>query len=951
MINEVLPSNVSVLADEDGDFSDWIEIFNPGSSELVLNGYKISDRSDSDRAWEFPEVSIASEDYMVLWASGKNKTGTEVHLDFKLSQGEVIYLFDTDDILIDSLIIGAVCSDVSFGLVNNDLRYFTLATPGTVNSQTSFLGLLENEIIFSNDGGSVSQFTLELSTSNDATIRYTLDSTEPTQNSSEYAGPISINSTTVVRARLFKDEFLPSKSTSRTYLLNTQHTLPIITLVTEPDNFFDVENGIYAYGTDYVNQLPFFGANFWEDWERPLHLSFYNNNQLELEINGGTRIYGGWSRANDQRSLSFFARGQYGPSQINYKLFPGQDYDRFQSFVLRNSGNDFLRSNMRDITLTSIMKGSGLEFPDYRSVATYLNGEYWGMYNMREKINEHFLASKQDVNPVDITLLEFYGASIIGDSTSYLNLINYVESNSLVSNLNFSVVDEQIDVENYIIYNVAQIYFDNTDWPGNNVKFWKTENTKWRWILYDTDFGFGIWSPFGYLNNTLAFALEDSGPVWPNPPWSTLLFRKCAENQGFRHQFINRFADELNSRFLPMRVTQHISNIQAILSSEIVNHYQRWGGNQNSWNNELEGLRLFANNRPARVKDFIVSEFSLPDYHELRLEISNNAHGYVYINNRLKITQSTWTGDYFETVPIELIALPRPGFVFSHWENDLSSTESKIILDVNSDKTLRAVFEEVDPSIHSIVINEINYNSADDFDSKDWVELHNRSDNYLDLSGWVIKDSQDDQEFVFHDGFLLAGDDYIVVSRNLSAFQTVHPEVINAIGGLSFGFSSEMDDVRLYNSANTLIDSVTYSSTDPWDLLANGEGYTLELKMPDLDNSIPQNWSHIHVNGSPGVTNLVISSVENVIDGLDFKLFPNPINKELHITLQLEKPQEILLELLSANGVVLREIYSGLISTGRISLKENLGAFPAGLYLIRVKNKQGVSQLHKLIKQ
>ncbi len=950
LINEVLASNRSIT-DEDGDYSDWLEIFNASDDPISLSDYRINDANSFDNAWQLPDIILSPSNYVLVWASSKNRKDVSYHTDFKLSEGESVYLFDLNEELLDSLFIESVCADISIGRFGSEIVYFEETTPGAQNSDVSFSGILENTIRFSNSGGNVGPLVLELEgNENGETIRYTTDASIPTSSSLEYTGAIPINTNTVIRACLFKENFLPSKASSRSYLVDVEHALPVVALVTEPNNFFDEDVGIYAFGSDYVNQFPYFGANFWQDWERPLHFSLYEADSLAFELNAGTKIFGGWSRANDQRSLSIFARGGYGTSEIKYKLFPELDYDIFQALVLRNSGNDFLESNMRDITLTSLMSGSGLEFSAFKPVATYLNGEYWGMYNLREKINEHFLASKYGVDPSQIDLLEFAGSPVMGDSTEYLELITFLENNNLANDANFAVLENEIDIENFIIYQVTQIYFDNTDWPGNNIKFWRTPETKWRWILYDIDFGFGIWTPFSYFNNTLGFALEENGPVWPNPPWSTLLFRKSVENIGFRNRFINRFADELNSRFLPQRVDQHITNTQAMIASEIERHYTRWNGSLGEWESELGDMRLFAINRPDRVKGHILSEFNLPDYHTLTLEIEDSNQGYVYINNRLKIDESTWSGDYFESVPIELIAIAHPGYVFSHWEEDLNSTESKLLLDVNSNTTLRPVFEVAIPNGPGVIINEINYNAAEDFDTKDWVEIHNRSDNYVDLSSWVLKDSDDTHSYVFADGMLLEGKGFFVISRDLADFKALHPGVENAKGGLGFGLSSEQDELRLFNSFNDLIDSVSYSSIEPWTELANGQGYTLELIRPDLDNLVPENWAAIHQNGSPGITNEDVSSSTENIPGLEISCFPNPVPGQLKVILNLDSTKALRVHLLNEHGGLVRVLHAGTLNKGNSIHNYDLENYPEGIYYIQITDSQGYSNTRKVIK-
>ena len=199
--------------------------------------------------------------------------------------------------------------------------------------------------------------------------------------------------------------------------------------------------------------------------------------------------------------------------------------------------------------MTSLMDGSGLETQAYRPAAVYLNGQYWGFYNIREKINEHFLDDKIDVDKSEINLLEFNGDVIQGNNDSYNDIIDFVTNNSLAVEANYQYIAEQIDIDNYVTYQVAQIYADNRDWPGNNIKYWNSPTTKWRWILFDTDFVFGTWNGGASSFDTLSYALESNGPGWPNPPWSTLLFRKLVENSQFRNKLINQFADEFNGRF------------------------------------------------------------------------------------------------------------------------------------------------------------------------------------------------------------------------------------------------------------------------------------------------------------------------------------------------------------------------------------------------------------------
>ena len=657
-------------------------------------------------------------------------TEQALHTNFKLSStGETLYLFDDNSLLVDSLQIPELPENISVGIPYgqpNAIHYFDVLTPEAQNPEEGYLGISSNDIIFSHPGGLTEPISLSLSGIDaPGVIRYTLDATPPTENSPIYTNAIDISDNTVVRARAFQDNFLPSLVQTRSYILNASHDLPVVCIAFDPPDFFDEDTGMYAFGDSYESDFPYFGANFWEDWERPIHLSLYEEDgSLGAAFNAGAKIFGGWSRGNDQRSLSIFARNQYGVGTFEYPFFPDLPYDTYEAIVLRNSGNDWNNTMMRDAVLTGLMKGADIEFQAYRPVVAYLNESYWGIYNIREKINEHFLASKWGVDPEEIDLLEFNGSVIYGDNTDYLALVNFISSANLANAGNYNIVASQMDLDNFALYQAAQIYFDNRDWPGNNIKYGRHHSGKWRWIIFDTDFGFGPWNQFNYLSNTLEFALEPNGPGWPNPPWATLLLRRLTQSTTFRNLFVNRFADELNSRFLPERVNERIDSVAAKISSEIPEHFERWGASPDDWMGQVNGMRNFANQRPASVKGHILSEFDLPAYHEITFEIDNLEEGYVQVNSLTIDEVNEWQGDYFQEVPITVTAIGRPGYIFSHW---ISSggvlNNQELTIDMQGDMSLKPVFQFL--GTPEIVINEINYKSADDFDPGDWVELYN----------------------------------------------------------------------------------------------------------------------------------------------------------------------------------------------------------------------------------
>ncbi|MDG2072934.1 MAG: CotH kinase family protein [Pseudomonadales bacterium] len=404
----------SAFEDEDGDTPDWFELFNTTDSTIQLIGWSVTDDIEEPSKWTFPDIEIKANSYLRFWASGKNNN---IHTNFKLSsEGEVLTLFDTVGVLVDRISVEGLRVDTSVGRSPKDWKvmYFDSPTPGSENITKGFNGIIRDKVIFSHDGGIFNEESVGLIGADDGNIiRYTLDSTVPNDNSMAYSSPISVDANTVIRAGLFKENFIPSIPATRPFIVSNTHDIPIVTLVTESQNFFDEHIGIYHE------------ENVFKDWERDIHFSFYEpTGELGVAIDAGVKIFGGFTRTFPQKSMSIFARGRYSFKDIEYPIFPSLNYEKFQAIVLRNSGNDWMYANMRDAMATSLMTGSDLEFQAFRSVAVYLNGQYWGFYNIREKINEHFLDDKIDVQKNNINLLELNGIVIEGENQDYLSLID-----------------------------------------------------------------------------------------------------------------------------------------------------------------------------------------------------------------------------------------------------------------------------------------------------------------------------------------------------------------------------------------------------------------------------------------------------------------------------------------------------------------------------------------------
>jgi hypothetical protein len=505
-----------------------------------------------------------------------------------------------------------------------------------------------------------------------------------------YTAPLLLRTNAVVRARAFRPGWVPSQIVTESYFVNPASTLPVISLVTSPDNLFSGERGLFAMGPNAGLAAPYLGANFWRDWERPVHVELFEpDGRRGLSLDAGVKIHGFWTRCYAQKSMRICARRRYGAGEIAYQVFPGLPLDHFENLVLRNSGNDWTEALMRDPLVQSLIDGIDLDHQASRPARAYVNGKYWGIYDIQEHIDEHYLASHHQVDPQAVDIIEAEFTTRAGNAEGYNRLLNMAVAKDLANPENYRLITQEMDVGNYADYEITEIYGDNTDWPGNNVECWRPQapGGKWRWVLFDLDGCFGI-SGNGPSFNKLAAATA------PANFYPTLLLRSLLKNAQFRLQFINRFADHLNSTFAPERVLRRIADKQAELAPEIPMHIARWGvlGSVPSWNAHVDVLRAFASQRPQFVRQHIVEYFKLSGTAQLTLGATNAAGGQLCINTlTLTETNLPWTGTYFQGVPVTVTALPKATYKFAGWAGT-DNTNASLTLTLTNSLSLTAVF-------------------------------------------------------------------------------------------------------------------------------------------------------------------------------------------------------------------------------------------------------------------
>ncbi len=436
-----------------------------------------------------------------------------LHTNFKISSmGESLYLTNRDGMIADSIPAVTLLSDKSFGRKPDGADqwfYFDIATPDFPNSSEGYTGVSALPVSEKTAGFYPAAIMLNISsTGTGAKIYFTTDGSLPDEQSTLFLNDLLIQQTTVLRFRSFEFGKLPSPVVTATYFIGEMQNLPVFSISTEPEFLWSDESGIYVMGFNAEQEFPYFGANFWQDWEIPAYLEFFETDQTHgFGESAGMKITGAWSRGYPQKSLAVFFRGEYGHKTLSYRLFPDQDIEIYDEFVLRNSGNDWGETFMRDGLMTTLGRQIGLEAQAYRPVVVYLNGIYWGIHNLREKVNEDFLAAHFPVDPDNLDMLEDDMIILEGDDEHYRDLMQIVTGQDVSRPEIYAEIDHRMDIENYIDYEIFEIFIGNTDWPGNNIKYWRPRSSdgKWRWILFDTDFGFGLFPDSPVSHNTLAY--------------------------------------------------------------------------------------------------------------------------------------------------------------------------------------------------------------------------------------------------------------------------------------------------------------------------------------------------------------------------------------------------------------------------------------------------------------
>jgi len=799
----------------------------------------------------------------------------QLHTNFKISSvtGETISLADASGSILDQKQISYLTADLSLQRSTDGAATWCISsspTPNDVNASANcYDGYLVQPTYSLQSGFYNGTQTITIFNNNfNSETRYTIDGSIPIVTSSLYTSPVTLNSTTVIKARAFptSGNFLPSNTAVNTYFIDEPMTTAVISISTNPSFLWDVDSGMYVFGDSYYPAFPYYGANFWDPFEYPGYVEYFDiNGNQQFETPMGLQLQGNWSKGFPQKSFQLRMHDYLGGSTVHYQLFPDKNITSFDNFNLRNGGIDWNTVGFRDDLMERMCRYTNLDIMDSHFAVVFLNGYYWGIYEVREREDEGYLQNNHGVDPTKVDIVRYDGDVMAGTADDFWAMNTFITNNDMADSANFETAKNWLDVDNYADYFIAETYYANTDWVGdysNNIKYWRVNDPpgKWRYILWDTDGGLGLFSWAGY--DLLYTVLHPS-----NYNEHCLQFASMLNNPGYKKYFINRYADLMNTIFTPASLTNTAWEMRDSINAELPRHLDRWGElnpdwygwgtsvDMTSYGENFNHMIAFINNRPGYQRDFVQSDFSLQGQNNITLQTSPVGAGLIKISTIIPDVLP-WTGVYFYGNPVKVTAIPNAGFTFDHWNpNSIIplTYEQAIEFDPSSSTTFTAVFTGTAENTQ-LDVSEIMYNPDSTMGGGDWFELHNYGSTALDVSDWKVKDSEWYHEFKIPTGTVIPADDYLVLADDINSFQQAYPDVVNVIGSMNFGLNNNSDVIELYDAKNQLYSSLTYHDTLPWRKCADGWGRSLELAANGADENDPASWFDGCTGGSPGIS-------------------------------------------------------------------------------------------------
>jgi hypothetical protein len=965
IINEYSLSNLSSFTDNYQKYEDWFELRNTGNTTVNLNGYYLSDDPGNPMKFQIPGgINMLPGSFYRVWASGRNELiMNSLHTNFKLSQTkdsqEYIVFSSPDGTVLDQIALNKTMKEHSRGRSADDdgqWVVFTSPTPGNANTGNDYVDYAPKPVMSLSAGFYNEAITIEMTASNpDLDIRYTINGNEPTASSPLYSAPITISQNTIVNARCFSDDpsVLKGWIEFNTYFIGIQHTLPVISVsAASLDELLNGDQGLIPFGT----------------------FEYFNKNGVRTTTGYGEyNEHGQDSWVHPQRSIDYITRDECGYNYaIRDTIISITDRDEFQRIIIRAAGDDNYpgidsSALLRDMFVqnTAQLNGMHLDVRKGEKCVMYVNGQYWGVYGIREKVSDHDFTDfyyGQDKYHVYFLLLwggswAEYGGQEAWDDWNDLH--DFIKFNDMSNQENFDYVKTRLDYTSLVDYIIINSFVVCSDWINWNVGWWRGTNPegghqKWGYILWDEDATFNH-----YINYTGLPATDPTvSPCFPHdlmsdPEEHILLLNRLRTNAEFNQYYISRYVDLYNTTFKPEKMIAYLDEIAAKMTPEMSRHVMRWGGSMLEWARNVQKIRNFITARYAYLPEGLQSCFDLNGQYAYQVQVDPPETGIIELNS-LRLESFPWEGTYFGGLEVNLKAIPANANIeFDYWEipnhnvfPDIDSAAVHFNPAMNDNIIAHFKYKTY---ADSLVINEINYNAAETFDPGDWVEVYNPHPYTLNISGWVFKDEDDTHAFTFPQGTTIEANGYLVLCTNGVAFASLFPEVDNFIGDTGFGLAGGGELIRIYNPEGTLIDQVTYDDVAPWPTEPDGNGPTLELIKPTLDNALAESWMASPLHGTPGAENSQLVGISKLTDQpviCQMRVIPNPVNTTATVQIEgVRVSANDQLYLTNMLGTTIR-VYPLSEGTG---IQISLEGLSTGVYLLHYQNADGRATQQKII--
>lgn len=570
VINEVMVYNDSYNRQPDGEYYDWVELKNVSEEPIMLAEYYLSDDKDNPMLWRLPERYLDPGALLVVHCSGNSDLSTSdtVHSNFSLnSTSERLYLTSAaQQRVTDYVWLHDIFKDWTVGRMDGQSGFFYLSSPSpwSGNRGNAYRYISDQPVSLGEDGiyNDVTSVSVELEGS--GRIFYTTDGSRPDESSAEYTEPITLDKTTVIRAINVQDGAAPSRAITLSYIINENHTLPVLSLSTDSPSTF---SGIYYNKRKY--------------YEIPANISYFEDGS-SFNIDCGLKMKGWTSLENPKKSMGVSFRGCYGDDMLDYDIF-GSDVTEFSSLSIR-AGQDYPLAIIRNELFQELCLEMGDNVPTQNSkyCILYLNGSYYGIYCLKEDFSKQYYASHNGVKKDDVTMLK---SPVALSSAVYQEVYQFCRDNDMSLDENYDHICSVLDIDNVVDWFLIEGYTANSDVNGNMRYFKLNDGGKWQIAFYDLD-----WT-FNYASNCFTNITDSNREVQVSQ-----LINRLLTNARFREQLLSRYSELVSTTLSNEHVLAKIDELQALLEPEVPRERDQWGSDVDGWHYRLDELRSFITN-------------------------------------------------------------------------------------------------------------------------------------------------------------------------------------------------------------------------------------------------------------------------------------------------------------------------------------------------------------------